>query len=657
MAVLVCLAACGDRLASKQHLIDTVWRTEFVSDNALAHVITELRTALGDDAESPRYIQTIPRRGYRLIATVSAAAPEEGAVERSPRLQRVWLATAAIGAIAIGTLAWIVVSRHARVAPDVVPHRVVVAVFENRTNDPTLDVLGLHLADSITTTLQLVGDLDVAFNPFGSLGGGQRPSRDTTVDPLRELARVTRSGLVVSGALYLREDAVEITGRVVDPWAGKVVQAFDPVTAPSDEPSAAVESLAQRVGGALAASLDRTIVLGTTHAVRLDAYQAFQRGMEIWSNDSPRAASELQRALDIDPDFILARTMLVWLLMGVEPPRLDLVEAELRALEQTGSPLTPFERSSVKAARARLDGRLLDLLKVARESAQLSPGIDWIQLDLGSIALRVNRPHEAIAALSSIPADWTTPRSFHADKPAQLLAEAYHVLGEYEAELRVATDALEHFPDSHELRSRQAAALAALGEVDRVDVVVEECLRVTPRSDTADRVMIVASTELRAHGHPQRAVAVAERAVAWLRARSDDAQTTWRHRYRLGVACFLAEREDASESEFRAVLAERPSHPAALGFLGVLAARRGDRDEARRISAVLAGLGPRAAHNLALYWQGAIAANLGDTDRAVELLEGAISAGYSKVGDLHRFADLEPLWDDPAFLELTRPRD
>jgi hypothetical protein len=71
MDVLVCLARLQGRLATKQHLIDTVWRTEYVSDNALTHVIAELRNELGDDAEHPSYIETIPRRGYRIIAPVT----------------------------------------------------------------------------------------------------------------------------------------------------------------------------------------------------------------------------------------------------------------------------------------------------------------------------------------------------------------------------------------------------------------------------------------------------------------------------------------------------------------------------------------------------------------------------------------------------------
>jgi DNA-binding winged helix-turn-helix (wHTH) protein len=79
MDVLACLALQAGNLASKRQLIDSVWRTEFVSDHALTQVIAELRAALGDNARSPSYIETIPRRGYRLMASLTPIEPIEPA--------------------------------------------------------------------------------------------------------------------------------------------------------------------------------------------------------------------------------------------------------------------------------------------------------------------------------------------------------------------------------------------------------------------------------------------------------------------------------------------------------------------------------------------------------------------------------------------------
>ncbi len=80
MDVLLCLVEHAGEVIPKHVLLDTVWQTEFVSDNTLQRRIAELRDALGDNAQNPRYIETIRKRGYRLIAKVSTA-PSSGECE------------------------------------------------------------------------------------------------------------------------------------------------------------------------------------------------------------------------------------------------------------------------------------------------------------------------------------------------------------------------------------------------------------------------------------------------------------------------------------------------------------------------------------------------------------------------------------------------
>src|SRR5579872_2227602 len=69
MQVLVCLADSAD-VVSKEKLMQTVWADTFVTDDVLTRSISELRKAFEDDRKNPRYIQTIPKGGYRLIAPV-----------------------------------------------------------------------------------------------------------------------------------------------------------------------------------------------------------------------------------------------------------------------------------------------------------------------------------------------------------------------------------------------------------------------------------------------------------------------------------------------------------------------------------------------------------------------------------------------------------
>jgi DNA-binding winged helix-turn-helix (wHTH) protein/WD40 repeat protein len=82
MDVLLCLAARAGELVDKRELLDAVWQTEFVAENTVTKRVADLREALGDDARDPRYIETISKRGYRLIAVV--LAPEDGFSDEYP---------------------------------------------------------------------------------------------------------------------------------------------------------------------------------------------------------------------------------------------------------------------------------------------------------------------------------------------------------------------------------------------------------------------------------------------------------------------------------------------------------------------------------------------------------------------------------------------
>lgn len=70
MQVLVELASHSTEVLSKEQLIHAVWSDTFVSDDVLTRCISEIRRVLDDDARSPKFIQTIPKTGYRLLVPV-----------------------------------------------------------------------------------------------------------------------------------------------------------------------------------------------------------------------------------------------------------------------------------------------------------------------------------------------------------------------------------------------------------------------------------------------------------------------------------------------------------------------------------------------------------------------------------------------------------
>ena len=80
--VLCALVRQPGALLTTNALLDEVWGHQFVTDSVLRTAISELRTALDDDARKPRFIETVSRRGYRFIAPTSAipAAPPVAAL-------------------------------------------------------------------------------------------------------------------------------------------------------------------------------------------------------------------------------------------------------------------------------------------------------------------------------------------------------------------------------------------------------------------------------------------------------------------------------------------------------------------------------------------------------------------------------------------------
>ena len=88
MDVLVELARHPGEVVTRDHLFETVWAGTVVSDEVLSRCISLLRQQLGDDAKNPRFIQTIPRRGYRLMCSIGPLTRDPGESAGASRTKR-----------------------------------------------------------------------------------------------------------------------------------------------------------------------------------------------------------------------------------------------------------------------------------------------------------------------------------------------------------------------------------------------------------------------------------------------------------------------------------------------------------------------------------------------------------------------------------------
>jgi eukaryotic-like serine/threonine-protein kinase len=125
LGVLDLLVERAGDIVPRQELIDGVWKEAFVTDTSLAEAISFLRQSLGDDPQSPTYIQTVHRRGYRFVAPVSeppadpttSAARDPERVSPSIGGQLVPWSVAVMCAILAGAALWQVTQRSTPIPP------------------------------------------------------------------------------------------------------------------------------------------------------------------------------------------------------------------------------------------------------------------------------------------------------------------------------------------------------------------------------------------------------------------------------------------------------------------------------------------------------------------------------------------------------------
>ncbi|MFI5165439.1 MAG: protein kinase [Thermoanaerobaculales bacterium] len=587
--------------------------------------------------------------GTETPAMVTARAPV-----RVLRARRSWLIGATgVVLLAVAAVALLVWAPWRKTAPaaSFEPKSVVVAVFENQTGDASLNKMGTQIADALTNDLLKTGEMKVAVNPIatGRLG-------EASGDSLLRLAQGTRSALVVAGTYDLRGDQFEVQARVVDPWQGAVMYTAVPVRCPRADPVAALEPLRQHVTGAVAWNFDRRQrrFVNGFRPPRYDALLEYRLGQAEYNRDMDAALTHWGKAATLDPEFYGAQLARVDLLIRIGEP--DEAAKALAAVEANGGRMMPGERLEVQYCRAGLDGRRFDALAAMREWATLSGFSEDFQYSIGLEEAHVNRPAEAIRDLS-ISRAGSEMFGYGMDyMPARNLASVYHMNRDYKGEIKVAREGEHRFPGVLLFYISEARALAALGRLDEIEKVIEACEAMQGgfRDATLGDLMTTIAGELRAHGHQDASLKMAERTVAWYRARP--ASEAAKYQEDLLGALYQSERWAEARAIADALLAKNPGDIGMRGMVGCLGARLGDVAQARRTEGELAALTRPYLYGAHTYFRACIAGQLGEKDRAVELLRDAFAQGLQFNNIIHTNMDLEPLWGYPPYEELMKPK-
>jgi tetratricopeptide (TPR) repeat protein len=275
------------------------------------------------------------------------------------------------------------------------------------------------------------------------------------------------------------------------------------------------------------------------------------------------------------------------------------------------------------------------------------------------VLLRENRPHELLDVVHRF--DWRNAPPELLDGPPLYVLGALHFAGDYAGELREA-QRRETLPNHGAwmsfLLAIESRALSALGRARELDPVFDRMVAISSRADIAPaKAMLASAEELMGHGHGAEAPAVLRRALQWINARTD---TTSQAKVDLLHARVLYELGQFNEAQAIAAKVPRAGSPregAPWALLGAIAARRGDRAEALRISSYLE---PTPMNDLADHVERAqaeIAMALGDRERAMSHLLRACGRGCdSFLSFLESDYDLLALHGDPRFIALMRPK-
>jgi len=324
MAVLVYLADRRGEVVTRNELESAVWAGTVVTYDALVASIQKLRKVFGDNAKNPRVIETVSKKGYRLIAPVepvdaaatsntpsTEAAPPKSALSGVPGLLPV--ALVALVLALIGTLFWADFSGSTSDETSAVagPKAVAVLPFDNLSDDIGQDYFADGITDDLITSLAQLSDLFVIARDSTFVYKGQTP------EP-KDVAAKLDARYLVNGTVRRTGERLRINAQLVDATTRKTLwaQSYDGDTSHLFEVQ---DEITNKIVAALAARMNvpERGELARPRTENMLAYDAFLLGRQIFfqfkTREQNRKARELfEKAVTLDPKFAMAYAMLAW---------------------------------------------------------------------------------------------------------------------------------------------------------------------------------------------------------------------------------------------------------------------------------------------------------------------------------------------------------
>ena len=501
--VLLALIERRDRLVDKAELMQVVWPDSFVEEANLSQTIFVLRKTLGEQPDL-RFIETVPRRGYRFVAEVreeSGAGVLGVRPARGRWPSRRWVLPVALAfAVVVAIAAW-------RVGTTVPGERdegirIVVLPFENLTNDRTDDWLAGAFSDSLTSGLQLVETLiPVSRDRIVELyrREGIRDAAAIDAGALRRVTDALRVRYFVHGGYQRVGDQIKVSARLVAADSG-AIEAQESVTDDFANLLQVEDDLAARFARQLQAGM--RMAPARIQRTSIEAYQAFIESRTLYAQTRHNdAIAPLTRATTLDPSYAPA-----WALRGKNQARLATITAiSSGAFREIRREALESAQRAVKLAPDLYDAHVA-LALAHREIEEFQ---EWRAEALKAIEYgpQLAEAHELVADSYSASNAWGCRRDRIAPladrhfrtaiqldplwaAPYANLSYHYSWSGREDAALGIADQGLAILPNNPTISRARALTLVRLGRLDDAEQAIRQVLAAGSPMSGQDHLII-----------------------------------------------------------------------------------------------------------------------------------------------------------------------
>ena len=508
---LLCqLAQRPGEVVSKRELLAQVWPGVIVTDDSLVQAVSDARRAIGDDAHT--VIQTVPRRGYRLIAglpVAAACAVEPG--EQSPALhapcpgaeripdvpaaaevagptpeqhtmtsaaiparparpasRRAWIVALAVGVLLAsglaGLRAWQTGTQPRPVSFDRPP--LAVLSFRDATASVEDQELARAYAQELTGELARNADLSViaAYSGQTLADRGESP---------QQVARQLGARYLVDGQLRRRGDVLRLAVQFIDGRDGRVIWT-DRQDIAAGQVVAARDALVDRIAGSLHSTMRRDQETSARSApATLDVYAMTLNAIDLKHRFNPpdtlKARAMLERVVSLDPDYAPG-----WLYLGyVNTVDLGARLTGPRTPERIQQAIKQIEHSirlnpnlpPAYAALANLyiySARYPEAERAARHCLQLGPSDAECAIFLSATLVAAGKPEEALGFARRAMAATPLP----APHVLAFYGQSLWASMEFDLAINVLSDCLQQAPQFVLCRVDRMLALAESGKIE-----------------------------------------------------------------------------------------------------------------------------------------------------------------------------------------------